>query len=77
MKKRENSERLNKDFGNFIRAKREQKDLFQSDVATLVGISQAYYSYIEQGKRDVDLALAIEICKVLGIDISDFITTYM
>lgn len=77
MKKRENSERLNKDFGNFIRAKREQKDLFQSDVATLVGISQAYYSYIEQGKRDVDLALAFEICKVLGVDISEFITAYM
>lgn len=77
MKKRENSERLNKDFGNFIRAKREQKDLFQSDVATLLRISQAYYSYIEQGKRDVDLALAFEICNVLGVDISEFITAHM
>ena len=77
MKNRENSGCLNKDFGNFIRTKREQKDMYQSEVAALVGISQAYYSYLEQGKRDVDLALAIEICKALNVDISEFITTYM
>jgi transcriptional regulator with XRE-family HTH domain len=64
-------------FGKFIRDGRERKDLFQSDVAELLGISQPFYSMIERGERQVDFVLALEICKVLGLDINDFIRTYM
>ena len=77
MKNKENSGCLNKDFGSFIRAKREQKDLDQAEVAAMLGISQAYYSYLELGKRNIDLNLAIDICKSLDLDIRDFITQYM
>lgn len=66
-------------FGNFIREGREKRDLLQVEVAELVGISQSYYSLIERGARDrnVDLVLAIKICRVLGLDLSDFIKRYM
>ena len=77
MKKIENSECLGKDFGSFIRTARERKDMFQSEVAELVGITQPYYSLIERGERVVDFVLALKICKVLQIDIRDFIAKYM
>jgi transcriptional regulator with XRE-family HTH domain len=65
------------DFGRYIRDKREKKDLFQSDVAKEVGISQVYYSMIERGERKVDLYLAINICNVLDLDMKDFISKYL
>ena len=64
-------------FGKFIRDGRERKDLFQSDVAELLGISQPFYSMIERGERQVDFVLALEICKVLNLDINDFVRTYI
>lgn len=78
MKKIENSECLI-GFGKFIKEGREKQDMFQSEVATSVGISQPYYSMIEQGakERNVDLVLALKICQVLKLDINDFIKQYM
>jgi DNA-binding XRE family transcriptional regulator len=78
MKKIENSECLI-GFGKFIKEGRRKGDMLQSEVAELVGISQPYYSMIEKGTEDrnVDLVLAIKICKVLGLDISDFVKQYM
>jgi transcriptional regulator with XRE-family HTH domain len=64
-------------FGEFIKNGREAKCLRQSDVAELVDISQAYYSMIERGERQVDFVLALEITKALNIDINDFIRSYM
>ena len=78
MKKIENSECLI-GFGNFIKEGREKKDMLQSEVAALVGITQPYYSVIERGSKDrnVDLVLALKICQVLHLDINDFIKQYM
>lgn len=76
MKKIENSECLI-GFGAFIRDQREYMGMFQDEVAKEVGISQAYYSYIERGERAVDLILAIKICRVLRLDLNDFIREYM
>ena len=78
MKKIENSECL-AGFGKFIKEGREKKDMFQSEVAALVGITQPYYSMIEQGNKDrnVDLVLALKICQVLRLDINEFIKQYM
>lgn len=78
MKKIENSECL-LGFGKFIKEGRERKDMFQSEVASLVGITQAYYSMIENGTKDrnVDLVLALKICQVLRLDLNDFIKQYM
>ena len=78
MKKIENSECL-VGFGKFIKEGREKRDMFQSEVASLVGITQPYYSVIENGakERNVDLVLALKICQVLRLDINDFIKQYM
>lgn len=78
MKNIENSECLI-GFGRFIRDGRKKRDMLQAEVAQAVGISQPYYSMIENGAddRNVDLVLAIKICKVLHLDISDFVKQYM
>ena len=64
-------------FGMYVRAARERKRLNQSDVAELLGISQSYLSYIEQGKREIDLALAFKFCDVLDLDMRDFVNKYL
>ena len=76
MKKIENSECLN-GFGKFIRQGREKRDMLKTEVAIEVGISQAYYSYLERGEREIDFGLALKICQVLHLDLSDFISAYM
>jgi transcriptional regulator with XRE-family HTH domain len=74
MKKLENSECLNKDFGKFIKAAREKRDMYQSELAQIVGIRQSYISMIENGERNIDFFLALKLCQALNVDISDFIS---
>lgn len=76
MKVLDNAECL-RDFGDFIRTQRERQSMTQAEVADRVGLHQTYYSKIELGRREVDLFKAIAICQALGIDLSDFIKTYM
>lgn len=64
-------------FGEFIKNGREARGLRQSDVAEQLDISQAYYSMIERGERQVDFVLALEITKALGLDVSDFIRKFI
>ena len=64
-------------FGRFIKQGREAKKLYQSQVATSLDLSQQYYSLIETGARNVDLVLALKICEVLQLNLSDFIRTYI
>ena len=70
------TEERNARFGEFLKNGREKKGLYQREVAALAGISKVYYCYIEQGKRNVDLDLAIRLCKVLGLDLRDYIEIY-
>lgn len=72
-----NNTQCQKDFGKFIRDRRESLHLYQSDVASQLGITQSYYSYIEIGERNVDLVLALNICEILELNFSDFIRTYL
>ena len=76
MKKINNSECLIS-FGKYIRKARKARHLYQSDVAFLVGISQVQLSYIENGKREPDLVLALNLCNALGVDMKDFIDQYL
>lgn len=64
-------------FGAFIRDARLRKPYTQTEVADRLNISQVYYCHIEAGKRNIDLALALAICKVLELDINDFVKTVM
>lgn len=65
-----------KRFGAYICAGRIAKNLTQSEAAEGVGICQAYYSYIEAGKRSIDLKLAMKICAFLGLNLGEFIHNY-
>lgn len=63
-------------FGEFIRLGRESQCLSQTHIASLLGITQQYYSHIETGRRNVDLVLALKICEVLKLNLNSFIRTY-
>ena len=76
MKIIENSECLVA-FGEFIRRGREKKDLYQTEVAEQLGVTQAYYSQIESGKRNVDLVMAMRICTILDVNLHEYISIYM
>jgi transcriptional regulator with XRE-family HTH domain len=65
------------EFGKFIKRGREQKNLYQTEVAEQLGVTQAYYSRIESGQRNVDLVMAMKICSILGLKINDYIREYM
>lgn len=65
------------EFGRYIKQTREWRGLKQSEIAEQLGINQSYYSLIENGKRDVDLVLAIKICQELNLDMRDFITKFL
>lgn len=63
-------------FGRFIREGRENKGLLQSEVSSQLGVSIAYYSYLELGKRNIDLKMALDICSFLGLNMNEFVTLY-
>lgn len=63
-------------FGEFIKEARLKKRMTQVEVARLIGVSQAYYNHMEKGIRNVDLSLAMNLCRVLELDLNDFVSTY-
>ena len=64
-------------FGKYIKTARERKGLSQTEVAKSLDVSQPYFSRIEKGEREVDLAFAFKICDVIGVDIRDFANKYL
>ena len=68
---------ISQHFGMFIRDGRVKKGLLQKEVAAKLNISQVYYSYIENGSRNVDFPLALEICRVLELDLNDFTSSLL
>lgn len=64
-----------KQFGRFVRTARENLDLTQYDLADLMEVSQPLICYVERGERDIDLPLAVKICKILNVDLIDFLKT--
>lgn len=65
-------EKIAVEFGTFVREAREKQGLFQADVAERIGVSRSYYTFIEAGKREIYFSLAINICRVLNLDMNDF-----
>lgn len=57
----------------FVQQARKIKQLYQKDVADMAGITQAYYSRIESGDRQVTLPVALSICAALNLDFNDFL----
>lgn len=55
-----------------LRRLREEKGLFQKDIAKLLNISTSAYGYYEQGKRSLDIHMLRTLCKFYGVS-SDWI----
>lgn len=66
-----------KDFGDFIRSRRVTLGISQYEMAEYLGANQATYSRIENGVFNVDFIKAIQICRILDLDIADFVKRYM
>ena len=65
-------EKISAEFGAFLREAREKQGLYQADIAEKIGTSRSYYAYIENGQRDIYFPLAINICRVLNLDVNEF-----
>lgn len=76
MKKIDNIE-CQSDFGRFLKEGRERRGMLQSEVAMLAGITQGFYSQLENGNRNIDFVLALKLCKILRLDLNIFIKHYM
>ena len=62
----------NKSIGRKLKELRNSRDLKQSELADLVGLSRPAISNIESGKRSLTLSTLKRFCEVYGIDISYF-----
>ena len=47
---------------------RKERNLDQQDVAELIGTTQQFYNYVENGKRRPSPEVAIKIGKILNFD---------
>ena len=68
-------EEIKTSFGTFIKAGREKRGLCQWEVAEQLGITQAAYHMIEAGKREPNISMILNICRVLRLDFADYLKT--
>lgn len=52
-----------------IRDLREDKDLYQKDIAKILQISQQYYSEYENGKRTIPITHLIKLAKFYNVSL--------
>ena len=52
-----------------IRNLREDKDLYQKDIAKMLGISQQYYSEYENGNRTIPIFHLIKLANFYNVSI--------
>lgn len=56
-------------FGKKMREARESRGLSQKDIARLLGVSDAFISQVENGKKKMNTDNLIKISKVLDLNI--------
>ena len=56
-------------FCEIIKEERKRKKLTQVDMAKQLDVTQAYYSKMESGKRNIDFEVARRICSILEIEL--------
>ena len=54
---------------NRLKELREDKDLYQKDVAKMLGISQQYYSEYESGNRAIPIFHLIKLAEFYNVSI--------
>lgn len=58
----------------FLKSARIKKNLSQEELASLLGKDQTYVSKYESGIRRLDVVEVFDICKALGINMTDIIS---
>ena len=59
-----------------LRELRVLADIRQVDVARALGKPQAFVSYYESGARRLDLLELRQVCKILGVSLSEFVKQF-
>ena len=67
---------IKKQFGEHIRSTRLEKQLTQTELSKLSGVSQNAISAIESGLKEPALSTALKLCGALNIDINIFVKSY-
>jgi DNA-binding XRE family transcriptional regulator len=57
------------DLGSALRARRRELGLAQEEIAGVVGVNRRVIGELERGKGTVQLQIAMEVARVLGLDI--------
>jgi HTH-type transcriptional regulator / antitoxin HipB len=57
------------DLGNALRARRRELGLTQEEVSSVIGVNRRVIGELERGKGTVQLQIALEVVRVLGLDI--------
>ena len=58
------------EFGAQLRASRKSLKLSQEDVANVIGVNRRVLSQLENGKATVQLQIALEAARAVGLDIT-------
>ncbi len=58
------------DFGAQLRARRKGQKLSQTNVADVIGVNRRVLSQLENGKGTVQLQIALEAARAIGLDIA-------
>jgi HTH-type transcriptional regulator / antitoxin HipB len=57
------------ELGTAVRARRRELNLTQEDIAGVVAVNRRVIGELERGKGTVQLQIAMEVVRVLGMDI--------
>lgn len=68
--------KCSKDYGNYIRDRRQKMGLTQEEVAQKLGISQVAYGRYELGVREPNFSLILKIAEVLDFKPGEFFDNY-
>lgn len=58
---------------NALRDKRTERNIMQTDMAKLLGISQKQVSLYESGKRDMPVKILLKYCQILDIPLAEIV----
>jgi HTH-type transcriptional regulator/antitoxin HipB len=57
------------DLGSVLRARRRELGLTQEKISGVIGVNRRVIGELERGKGTVQLQIAMEVARVLGLDI--------
>lgn len=57
------------EFGQRLRSRRRELGLSQTEVANVIGVNRRVLGQLENGKRTVQLVIALEAARAVGMDL--------